>query len=328
MVDSLESQTYPNITQAIALRPEADVPSTSFDREEFELRGSNKEDYEEMCARCGKFGEGNDCTTPPRDLEERRQYFACVCSSPDSTAPVMYELEASASQTEGWILYLDDDKTFVSSTSLSLIMAEVGSTEELVVFRSNTTDGFEEEIDFGKKILPKSTMDGIGFIFHSSHLPHTQWSAKSRCGKWATFTSLASVLRIKWIDLVPTITHPLQRHLPSTPAEDFKVTVVVLETPGRKSWTTTLLDRLQEPELLTLVADIVVASIDKTESDYADNEGIKFINPSSGSGLAEIAEVVETESVLLLSDNVYLDKVGSRKIHAFACSIYSTPYFL
>jgi len=222
----------------------------------------------------------------------------------------MYELEAFGSQSEGWILYLDDDKTFVSSTSLSLLMAEAGSPEELVVFRSNTTNGFEEEIDFRKKILPKSTMDGIGFMFHSSHLPLTQWNPKSRCGKWATFTSLASELRIKWIDLVPTMTHPLQRHLPQTTADDFKVTVVVLETQGRTFWTTSLLDRLQEPELLTLVADIVVASIDKTEADYPDNEGIKVINLTSGSGLSEVGEAVESENVLLLSDNVFLDKVS------------------
>ncbi|GAA5910398.1 uncharacterized protein JCM6883_002993 [Sporobolomyces salmoneus] len=317
LVDSLESQTYPNITQAIALCPGADVPSTSFDRGEFELLGSVEEDYEEMCARCGELTEGNECTMAPRDPEKRRKYFDCVCSSPDTTASVMYELEAFGSQSEGWILYLDDDKTFISPTSLSLLMAEVGSPEELVVFRSNTTSGFEEEIDFRQKILSKSTMDGIGFVFHSSHLPLTQWNSKTRCGKWATFTSLASVLRMRWIDLVPTMTHPLQRHLPQTLADDFKVTVIVLETEGRTSWTSALLDRLQEPELLTLVAEVVVASIDKTETDYPDLEGIKVINPSSGSGLSELGEIVETESVLLISDNVYLDKAALTSLITF-----------
>jgi hypothetical protein len=106
------------------------------------------------------------------------------------------------------------------------------------------------------------------------------------------------------------MTHPLQRHLPQTTADEFRVTVVVLETQGRTSWTTSLLDRLQEPELLTLVADIVVASIDKTEADYPDNEGIKVINLSSGSGLSEIGEAVKSENVLLLSDNIFLDKVS------------------
>ncbi|GAA5936629.1 uncharacterized protein JCM15063_001943 [Sporobolomyces koalae] len=314
LVDTLEAQTYPNISQAIAVRAETDVPSTSFEREEVELRGSAVDDYKELCSKCGIFAEGSGCTTPPRDIEQRRTYFDCVCASPDSTAANMFELEALGSQAEGYVLYLDDDKTFVTPTSLSLLMAEIGSPEELVVFRSNTTTG-EEQFDFRKKIVPRSAMDGIGYIFHSTHLPLTRWNPNTRCGKWATFASLASHLRIKWIDLVPTMTHPLQRHLPATSTEAFKMTVVVLETQGRSSWTTMLLDRLQEPELLTLVAEIVVVSVDKTEADY--EAGVRVVSLSNGSGLSELADLIETDSVLLLSDSVYLDKAALTALLTF-----------
>ncbi|GAA6060044.1 hypothetical protein JCM10212_001041 [Sporobolomyces blumeae] len=314
LVDSLDAQTYPIITQAIAVSPGVDVPAASFDRDETELRGSVEDDYDELCSRCGPLAGPGGCTTPPQDSRERKAYFDCACSTPDSTALSMYDLEAFGSQAEGWILYLDDDKTFVSPSSLSLLMAEIDSTEELVVFRSNTTTG-DHAFDFRKKILPRSSMDGIGYLFHSSHLPLTQWSATTRCGKWATFTSLAAKLRIKWIDLVPTMSHPLRRHLPETPSEVFKMTVIVLETQGRASWTTRLLDRLQEPELLNLVAEVVVASVDKTEDDY--EPGVKVVRLSPGSGLAELGGLAESEKVLILSDSVFLDKAALTSLLTF-----------
>ncbi|GAA5891062.1 hypothetical protein JCM5296_007365 [Sporobolomyces johnsonii] len=305
MVDTLEAQAYPNISQAIAFRESVDIPSTSFNRDEIELEGIAAADYEELCARCGDLAEGGICTTPPLDLDLRRQYFECACSSPDSTALVMYELEAFATQGSGWILYLDDDKTFVSPSSLSLLMAQVDSPDQLVVFRSNTTTG-EQDVDFRKKVIPRSTMDGVGFLFHSSHLDITQWSETSRCGKWATFSRLAARLRLKWLDLVPTMSHPLQRHLPHTEPDDFKMTVIILETQHRISWTALLLETLQMPEFIPLVAGTVIASIDTEEGAYGP--GVKVVNPSIGSGLAELAALADTESVLLLSDSVLLDK--------------------
>ncbi|GAA6005932.1 hypothetical protein JCM11491_004064 [Sporobolomyces phaffii] len=325
LVDSLESQTYPNVSHAIALRPGVDVPPTSFERQEVELPGSVEADDAAMCSRCGHLGDAGDCTRPPRaaDPDRRREYFDCVCASRDSTAGVMYELEAFGAQAGGWILYLDDDKTFVSPDALSLVMAQVGSIDELVVFRSNTTQGESEQVEFRKKVVARSTLDGVGFVFHSSHLALSQWSSDSRCGRWATFSALAATLRIKWIDLVPTMTHPLQRHLAHTASpEAFRVTVVVLETRGRRSWTTTLVDRLQEPELATLVADVVVATVDGTDKDYADavEAGARIVRLPSGSGLSRIAESVETESVLLLSDNVFLDKAALTSLISFHLS--------
>ncbi|GAA5953180.1 hypothetical protein JCM21900_006130 [Sporobolomyces salmonicolor] len=305
MVDTLEAQTYPNISQAIAFREDVDVPSTSFTRDEVELEGTAAGDYDELCARCGNLAGGAVCTTPPLDLDLRRQYFECACSLPDSTAPVMYELEAFASQGSSWILYLDDDKTFVSPSALSLLMAQVDSPDQLVVFRSNTTTG-EQDVHFRKKVIPRSTMDGVGFLFHSSHLGVTQWSETSRCGKWATFSRLASRLRLKWLDLVPTMSHPLQRHLPLNEPDDFKMTVIILETQYRISWTALLLETLQMPELIPLVGGTVVASIDTEQGAYGPD--VKVVNPSIGSGLAELATLADTESVLLLSDSVVLDK--------------------
>ncbi|KPV77829.1 glycosyltransferase family 2 protein [Rhodotorula graminis WP1] len=306
-VDSLEAQMYPALSQAIAYRAgEVDVPSPSFQRDELALLADPADEYGALCAKCGSLAaRGEACSSPPTGAIERRAYFDCVCALPDRNALVVRDLEAFARDDGGWVTYLDDSALFVAPESLSLLMAEVDARDQLVLFRSNTSSR-EQERTFRHKILPRSPLDGVGFLFHSSHLDLSTWSSDTRCGKWATLTRLATRLRLKWLDLVPTMEHPLQRHLPATPAAEFKLSVIVLETQGRIAWAPTVLDVVQSPELEPLVGEVVVASVDSPEGVYGDD--VPVVKPPIGSGMSQLASVVKGERVLILSDSVLLDK--------------------
>ena len=91
--------------------------------------------------------------------------------------------------------------------------------------------------------------------------------------------------------------------------DDFKVSLIILETRGRRSWTNELLLSLQIPEFDPLVAEIIVASIDSPEGTYGDEVFVANLTP--GSGLGELGALAASEKVLLLSDSVALDKVSS-----------------
>ncbi|GAA5897731.1 hypothetical protein JCM6882_000079 [Rhodosporidiobolus microsporus] len=316
LVDSIEAQTYPKMFSAMAVREEVDVPELSFEQERVELPADPTDEYATLCEQCGEFAAtGESCSTPPEDEALRKRYFDCVCALEDKNAPVMSDLEAVAgASNEGWVLYLDDTHAFVSPESLSLLMAEVDDPSELVLFRSNTTSG-AQEWSFRRKILPRSPLDGVGFVFHSDNLDVTEWSSSTRCGGWKTLNRLMSRLKLKWIDLVPTMEHPLQRHLPATQPEDFQLSIVVLETQGRISWTPLLLELFELPELMPLLKEFVVVSVDTEEGAYGP--GVQIINPTVGSGMAELASLVEGEHVLLLSDSVFLDKAALTTLITF-----------
>lgn len=308
MVDTIDFQTYPSISHYIAVRPSANIPSSTVNRLEIDLEADLEGDYAALCERCGALtDEGDACSVPPRGLEARREYWECACGVPDPSIATMYDLDALAGDSDpGWVLYLNDDKTFVDVHSLSLLMAQVDDEKELILFRSNTTTN-EADFDHRRKVVPRSEMEGVGFLFHSSNLDATDWDG-FHCGISSTFRSLSKRLRMKWIDLVPTMTHPLQRHLPQTLPDDFKTTVVLFETQGRISWAPTVIEVMQSQEMSPLVKDVVVLSIDTAQGAYGPN--VKVVNPSAGSGLAEITALVDTEAVLLLSDSIQLDKVS------------------
>ncbi|GAA5993395.1 hypothetical protein JCM10908_002644 [Rhodotorula pacifica] len=310
LVDSLESQTYPKIAHVVAKRSEVEIPSATFDRGELELQADLEGYYTTVCEACGTFAMANaSCTTPPTAPQDRKRYFDCVCSLPEPATAALTELDTLAArrEEESWILHLDDTQAFADATSLSLLMARVDSTDDLILFRTNTTSR-EQEYAFRKKILPRSTLDGVGFLFHSSHLDVANWDPSTGCARWRLLNRLASHLRVKWIDVVPTIEHPLQRHLPETPPDDFKVSLIVLETRGKPSWTNQLLLSLQIPEFDPLIAEIVVASIDSTEGTYGDEAFVAQLSP--GSGLGEIGALAATDKVLILSDSVAIDKTA------------------
>ncbi|KWU44404.1 Proteophosphoglycan ppg4 [Rhodotorula sp. JG-1b] len=310
LVDSLESQTYPKVAHVVAKRSEVTIPTSTFERGEVVLGSDPEAQYDVVCAACGTLAMSNaSCTTPPTTPRDRKRYFDCVCDVPDATTASLVELDALAARREeqSWILHLDDTQLFADSASLSHLMARVDSTQDLILFRTNTSSR-EQEYAYRKKILPRSALDGVGFLFHSSHLDLAKWDASTGCARWRLLNRLSSRLRVKWIDTVPIIEHPLQRHLPATAPDDFKVSLIILETRGRRSWTNELLLSLQIPEFDPLVAEIIVASIDSPEGTYGDDVFVTNLTP--GSGMGELGALAASEKVLLLSDSVALDKTA------------------
>lgn len=299
------------MAHVVAKRSEVTIPTSTFERGEVVLGSDPEAQYDVVCAACGTLAMSNaSCTTPPTTPRDRKRYFDCVCDVPDPTTASLVELDALAARREeqSWILHLDDTQLFADSASLSHLMARVDSTQDLILFRTNTSSR-EQEYAYRKKILPRSTLDGVGFLFHSSHLDLAKWDASTGCARWRLLNRLSSRLRVKWIDTVPIIEHPLQRHLPATAPDDFKVSLIILETRGRRSWTNELLLSLQIPEFDPLVAEIIVASIDSPEGTYGDDVFVTNLTP--GSGMGELGALAASEKVLLLSDSVALDKVHS-----------------
>jgi hypothetical protein len=323
LVDSIESQSYPAIAHKAAVPEGVTLPLTKVYREEVPIIGLNAtEDYLFLCEQAGHLvDEEMACNVPPDEPQRRAAYFERACRTYDSSATSMFDLDAIATHT-GWILYLDDDKLFMASDSLALLMAEINSPSELIVFRSYTHNQ-AEAWDYKKKLLPKTDFGAIGFAFHSSSIELTAWR-DTRCeGMMATFENLSKTLSMRWVEVIPTVEHPLQRHLPKYAAEDFRVTVVVFETQGRVSWSAHLIEMLQHPELSTLVAEIIVASVDSEEGTFGAD--VRVVNLGAGSGLVEIGALINTDGVLLMSDDIQLDKVRPSLVflarhHTHICS--------
>ncbi|KAM0789308.1 hypothetical protein ACM66B_000147 [Microbotryomycetes sp. NB124-2] len=315
-VRSVDAQSYPSIKHYVAAPASLTLaPSkNNVTREEIDLEGDVVGDYAALCEQCASVRQpGAACTKPPNEGRDRRRFFDCLCEAPDSTTPSVKLLEALVSDSaDSWVVHVDDDRLFVDEHSVARLMATVESDRELIVFRSNSSSR-EADFVFHKKTFGRSELDGLGFMFHSSVIDATHWS-RQRCDIWRTFNNLAQLLRIRWIDLVPTVEHPLQRHLPHTTAANLKVTVVVLETPNRPTWTSRLVAALKDRSFDGLVAQILVAT---TAAASGDHDDVSRIVLEQGSGLVGIAEHVKTEGVLLISDSIVLERAALHSLMTF-----------
>lgn len=98
---------------------------------------------------------------------------------------------------EGWIMYLDDDDKFVNSESLKTIVNNIDNENQLILWKvsinGNTVPNY---INYGR-IVP-GDISGIGFIFHSSHLP-VNWGSWN-FGDYRVISKLGEKLNIKWIN--------------------------------------------------------------------------------------------------------------------------------
>ena len=105
---------------------------------------------------------------------------------------------------DGWVMYLDDDDKFVNSDALDIIVNNIENEDQLILWR----------VDINGMIVPNSqgfgkieagNISGIGFMFHSKHLP-VDWGSWN-FGDYRVITQLAAKkLQQKWINLVLTQT--------------------------------------------------------------------------------------------------------------------------
>lgn len=218
------------------------------------------------------------------------------------------ELEELA---KGWILYLNDDRLFASTSSLAHLMARIDHKDQLLTFRSNNSDHNEVKW-FKKKSFGQESLDSLGFLFHSDHLELINPSSRQG-GLASKFEALSQRLSIKWIDLVPTISHPLLHHLPQRLLSDFKVSIFLFETSSRPSWLSKSLELLKAPAFANLIEEIIVVSEEREAGSLG--EGVLVLNLTPGFGMMELAGISRTAGVLLLSDSIFISKVSPIQAH-------------
>lgn len=106
---------------------------------------------------------------------------------------------------DGWIMYLDDDDMFSYTNSLEIIVNNLTSEDDMVIWRvAITPDFIVPSHSFGRDIVA-CDFSGIGFVFHSKHLP-VDWGNLSM-GDYRVGKQLQNKgLELKWISAVLTQT--------------------------------------------------------------------------------------------------------------------------
>lgn len=105
--------------------------------------------------------------------------------------------------TDGWIMYLDDDDMFVDNDSLSNIVKCIEHDDELIIWRVDIDGRIVPSDDNIGKIVA-GDISGIGFMFHSKHLP-VKWTSWNY-GDYRVINELSHKLDIKFIKHVFTKT--------------------------------------------------------------------------------------------------------------------------
>ena len=106
---------------------------------------------------------------------------------------------------EGWIMYIDDDDEFTCNTSVDEIMSEIDNDNQILVWKVQIQDNWiVPSHSFGKHIKA-GDFSGIGFAFHSKHLP-VDWGNLSYGDYRVAWQLLQKGLEIKWIDKLLTKT--------------------------------------------------------------------------------------------------------------------------
>jgi len=121
---------------------------------------------------------------------------------------------------EGWVMYLDDDDKFTSLDSLKIILSHVDNEDQILLWRVDINGWIVPSDDkFGKVIAP-GNISGIGFMFHTKHLP-VDWGSWSY-GDYRVLRQLSKKLKQKWINLILTQTQGKPNN--GKPPEDLVLT--------------------------------------------------------------------------------------------------------
>lgn len=314
LLESIEAQSYAHVVHLIAKPAGMELRETEIPRTEFISKANFIGDYQKVCSDCAGLYEegGGGCTTPPTDIARRREFEKCLCSTQDSRTDdlLALEKEATLGDEATWLLYMNDDTLFSTPHSLAHLMAELDSPSQILLFRRNTSS-VEQERSYRKKVVA-GEMEGMGFVFHSSLLSGGGGWDGTRCGLSRLFARLSSLphVTLKWTSLVPIISHPLSRFPPTFPADSFKQTILLFETPAQPKWLLAALEMLRSREFEGLVQEVVVVSAEE-RAEGSLGEGVVILKIGAGEGLSGLAGIVETSGVVLMSDSVSIDKVRS-----------------
>lgn len=126
-------------------------------------------------------------------------------------APWNLHLNELAKQVkDGWIIYLDDDDKFVSLDAVQNIVNNIVDEDEVIFWRVDINGTlYPSDANFGK-ILP-GHISGIGFMFHSKHLPLTHWYSWN-FGDYRVMIQLTQKLKQRWLNSILTQTQGRANH--------------------------------------------------------------------------------------------------------------------
>ena len=185
--------------------------------------------------------------------EVQCDYHKAIKLSPKEGTLLPWNLhmnDLGAKVKTGWVMYLDDDDKFLNPDAVSDIMSEATDEATMLLWR----------VKIGKVIVPNNEcwgkeiragqISGIGFAFHSKHLP-VPWEAR-RMGDYHVIKTLSKKLKVKWIDKfytgtqgeknnhgkAPVIETPLQeiknpapKKIKAIQSEDIQKGLVTVGTP-------------------------------------------------------------------------------------------------
>lgn len=120
--------------------------------------------------------------------------------------PAPYNLHLNELAThvkDGWVMYLDDDDMFTTRSAVKQIADHITHEDQLLLWRVNINERIvPDDEHFGH--IVDTHISGIGFMFHSRHLP-VDWGCWSH-GDFRVISTLAERLETVWIDAVLTAT--------------------------------------------------------------------------------------------------------------------------
>jgi len=115
---------------------------------------------------------------------------------------------------DGWIMFLDDDDTFVDAQSLAVIAEHATDEDRVLLWRVQFPGRLVPAHSFGRIPL-LGDVTGAGFMFHSKHRAVAQWDAVKGADH-RVIERLFLLLKPVWIDRILTRAN----YAPSTP--DFR----------------------------------------------------------------------------------------------------------
>ena len=128
--------------------------------------------------------------------------------------------DLGAKVKSGWVMYLDDDDRFLYPEAVSDIMAEATDEDTMLLWRVKIGDvTVPNDTYFGKEIKA-GQISGIGFAFHSKHLP-VPWEAR-RMGDFHVISTLQKKLKLKWIDKFLTGTQGKKNNHGKVPLKEIR----------------------------------------------------------------------------------------------------------
>ena len=120
----------------------------------------------------------------------------------------------------GWVMYLDDDDKFLYPEAVSDIMSEAIDEDTMLLWRVKIGDVTVPNDKCWGKEIKAGQISGIGFAFHSKHLP-VPWMAR-RMGDFHVISTLQKKLKLKWIDKFCTGTQGKKNNHGKVPLREIK----------------------------------------------------------------------------------------------------------